>query len=167
MNKRTQIILRVNEQAEDFYADALRLGTLAAQTFLEESHSADRQDEDRQRHRAQLTGLENIAETALKFTDILDYIKKQTARQKGWKEEHHGQRFGIVLKEYIETDIRQRVNTICGQIKIGNETDEERRDRQYIYLLLIRQFIRQLVVQYEYELEKPATQSARESEHAK
>ncbi len=80
MNKRTMIILRVNEQAEQFYDKSEELGTLAAQSFLEE-HRRER----RERHRAQMTGLENIAETTLKATDVLDYIKKQIARQPAWK----------------------------------------------------------------------------------
>ena len=156
MNKRTQILLYVNEQAEGFYDDAQGLGTLAAQTFLEESQAqhlqGERKERERQKHRAQLTGLETLAETTLKVTDVLDYIKKQTARQKGWKEEHQGQRFGVALKEYIETKIKVNVDNVCVEMKIGRETDEEKRDRQYIYLQLVRQFIRQLLVQYEYRV---------------
>jgi len=35
---------------------------------------------------------------------------------------------------------------------IDTTTDEGRQQRQEVYLLLIRQFIRQLVAQYEYEM---------------
>lgn len=158
MNKRTEIILRVNEQAADFYDDAQKLGTLAAQTFLEE-----RQESARQRHRAQLTGLENIAETTLKVTDVLDYIKKQTSRQKGWKEEHQGQRFGVALLDYLEENIKKNTEDICVKVNIASDAAEYRRDRQYIYLQLVRQFIRQLLVQYEYKVE----QLKEEPRHAK
>jgi len=151
LNKRTMIILRVNEQAERFYDKSKELGTLAARSFFEER--------DRQRHRAQMTGLENIAETTLKATDVLDYIKKQIARQEGWRKEYDGKRFGESLKTYIENNLRRDVTSVCASVGIGDETDEDKRQRQYIYLQLIRQLIRQVVVQYEYhisqQLERP------------
>ena len=41
---------------------------------------------------------------------------------------------------------------VCVDVGIGRVTDEDKRDRQEVYLHLIRQLIRQLVVQYEYEV---------------
>ena len=160
MNKHTLIILRVNERAEGFYDKSLELGTLAAQTFLEEieqerqQHRTSAEQEARalQKHRAQLTGLENIAETTLKFTDVLDYIKKQIARQPGWKNEYQGQRFGESLKKYIEGHIKEQAGYICNEVGTNMSTDEGKREHQHIYLQLIRQFIRQIVVQYEYRV---------------
>lgn len=158
MNKRTKIILRVNEQAELFYSDSQRLGNMAAATFLEDPKnqhlSGEEQKRKLQRHRAQLTGLENIAETTLKFTDVLDYIKKQIARPQshGWREEYQGKRFGEELKTYIEQNIPEYVGRVSNLAGIGNTDETDARDRQYIYLHLIRQFIRQLVVQYEYRV---------------
>ena len=42
----------------------------------------------------------------------------------------------------------------CGQkrLNIGDKTDEDRLLRRRIYLMLIRQFIRQMVAQYEYRV---------------
>lgn len=144
MNRRTMIILRVNEQAEDFYDKSLELGTLAAQSFL----GVNGREQDK--HQAQMTGLENIAETALKATDVLDYIKKQMARgRSGWTTTH---RFGENLKQYIETGLTPAIDAICAQIGIDSTTEQDRRDRQQVRLHLIRQLIRQVVVQYEYQV---------------
>lgn len=152
-NKRMMIILRVNEQAEQFYDKAQKLGNIAAQSFNEMSGA------EKSRHRSQMTGLENIADTTPKVSDVLDYIKKQIARRKGWTTEIKGQRFGESLKTYIEKDLRDTVDKVCNQVGIKNETEEDMRDRQRIHLDLTRQLIRQIVVHYEYVLsleERPA-----------
>ena len=168
-------MILVNERAEDFYDKSEQLGTLAAETFLEEIHYqghgglTSKDERTLQRHRAQLTGLENIAETTLKAADVLDYIKKQIARpdRKGWREEYKGEhfgeslkqmeaykgkRFGESLKQMIENNLKADVEHICAEMRIGKESDEHKRDRQYIYLQLIRQLVRQVVVQYEYRV---------------
>ncbi len=128
MKNRIELIIRVNKQAgsEEFYKKSQELGLLAAQSFRgEQGH------ERQQRHRAQLTGLENVAETTLKVTDVLDYIKKQTARQKGWQKEvgSHGERFGESLKTYIESGLEPFVNKICLDF-INSTTAEGKQERQ-------------------------------------
>lgn len=147
---RMELIVRVNKEAETeaFYAKSQELGLLAAQSFREE-HGRERQ----QRHRAQMTGLENIAETSLKVTDVLDYIKKQTARQKGWQNKvgTRGERFGDTLKEVIEHGLEPFIQNVCFEF-INITSDEGKQERQEVYRQLIRQFIRQMVVQYEYEV---------------
>src|ERR1700693_2666315 len=104
MKKRIELIIRVNKKAgsEEFYKKSQELGILAAQAFRDEQGR-----ERQQRHRAQMTGLENIAETTLKVTDVLDYVKKQTARQKGWQKEvgENKERFGEILKKEIENGL--------------------------------------------------------------
>ena len=151
MNKRMELIIRVNKEAgkDDFYAASQRLGLLAAQSFRDEQ-GRERQN----RHRAQMTGLENIAETTLKVTDVLDYIKKQTARQKGWQNKvgKQGERFGESLKTYIESGLQPFVDSVCSNGFINDSTLEDKLERQRVYLELIRQLIRQLVVQYEYQI---------------
>jgi hypothetical protein len=150
MKKRIELIIRVNKQAgsDEFYKKSQELGMLAAQSFRDE-----RGRERQQRHRAQMTGLENIAETTLKVTDILDYIKKQTARQRGWQKEvgAKGERFGESLKNYIESGLETFLNKVCNDFT-DISTDEGKQDRQEAYLQLVRQLIRQLVVQYEYQV---------------
>ena len=144
MNRRTMIILRVNEQAENFYEKSKELGMLAAQSFF------DVNQRERGKHRSQMTGLENIAETTLKATDVFDYIKKQMARERsGWTTIHQ---FGENLKQYIENGLTPTINAICDDIGIGSTTEQDRRDRQQVRLQLIRQLIRQVVVHYEYQV---------------
>jgi hypothetical protein len=152
MKKRIELIIRVNKEAgsEKFYSESQKLGILAAQSFREEQGR-----ERQQRHRAQMTGLENIAETTLKVTDVLDYIKKQTARQRGWQKEvgENKERFGESLNKQIESGLEPFVKNVCTDF-IDITTPEGKQDRQEAYLELVRQFIRQLVVRYEYEVSK-------------
>jgi len=150
MNKRMELIIRINKEAgsDEFYKVSQNLGMLAAKSFREE------QGRERQhRHRAQMTGLENIAATTLKVTDVLDYIKKQTARQRGWQNKvgSHGERFGESLKTSIESGLETFLDNVCHDF-IDRTTYEGKLERQGAYLELIRQLVRQLVVQYEYQI---------------
>ena len=146
MNPEMKIIREVSIQAEDFYDEAVKLGDHAASALTE-------------RHRAQMTSLENIAESTFKTSDIFDYIKKQTSRFPYWRQPLREQKesnlgFGERLKHYLENDLPKRLATICDakRLNIGNTTDEQKQERRRIYLLLIRQFIRQMVVEYEYQV---------------
>jgi|SRR5579884_435335 len=150
MNREMQIILEIDNQAEIFYPDAEKLGDHAATAIKKD-------------HRAQLTSLETIAESTNKISDVFDYIKKQTARNASWREPHRdspNEGFGIRLKKYLETDLKERSNRICQEpLRIGDTSDEGKRERRRIHLLLIRQFIRQMVVQYEYKVNVAETEN--------
>ena len=145
MKQDMQIILEVTRQAENFYEDAIKLGDHAAYAL-------------KAKHRSQMTGLETLAESALKASDVLDYIKRQTARFSYWREsfpkDAPNQSFGERLKEYVEKTLVERRNVICSKdrLNIGDKTDEDQRKRRRIYMLLIRQFLRQMIVQYEYRV---------------
>jgi hypothetical protein len=161
MNQEMQIILEVNSQAERFYEDAIQIGDHAAYALTA-------------RHRAQMTGLENVAESALKASDVLDYVKRQTARFSYWRQsfpasESSGgsdESFGERLKKYIEDPLVRMRDSICkDKLKIGDKTDEDRHTRRRVYLLLIRQFVRQVVVQYEYRVSFASTKKG-ENAHA-
>ena len=157
-----QIILEVNNQAENFYEDAVRLGDHAAYALTI-------------RHRSQVAGLENIAESALKVSDILDYVKRQTARFSYWRQilpadmvqrqvneistarrkpdenDPVYKNFGLRLRIYLEKNLKDMRNIICSRdrLNISGGTDKERELRRRVYLLLIRQFVRQMVIEYE------------------
>lgn len=146
MNREMKIIREVHIQAENFYHDAVKLGDHAAYVL-------------RAQHRSQMTNLENIAESAFKTTDIYDYIKKQTARLVQWRQPFPDDKdgnvgFGERFRSYLEDNLQKRVGDICSsdRLNIGDTTDEERQERRRIHLLLIRQFIRQMVVEYEYQV---------------
>lgn len=130
-----KIIREVNIQAEAFYEEAKELGNLAAEAFGE-------------KHRSQITGLENVAESTFKTSDVFDYIKRQTARYKYWQETE----FGKKLLEKLETDFVKRRDSICNRLRIGNKTDDERQERRRLHLLLMRQFIRQVAIHYEFQV---------------
>jgi hypothetical protein len=146
MNREMQIIREVNSEAEKFYDEAVKLGDHAAHAL-------------KARHRSQMTGLENIVESAFKTSDVFDYIKKQTARFSHWRQPDPESRdskqgFGERLKEYLEKDLASKLTKLCEKpgIDLGDTDDTEKQERRRIYLLLMRQFIRQMVVQYEYRV---------------
>jgi hypothetical protein len=145
MKQEMQIILEVSQQAENFYEDAVQLGDHAAYVL-------------KARHRSQMTGLENIADSALKASDVLDYIKRQTARFSYWRQnfpaDPSNQSFGERLKQYMEKELVEKRKVICSRshLNIDDKTDENRQVQRRVYLHLIRQFIRQMVAQYEYRV---------------
>jgi hypothetical protein len=154
MNREMQIILEVNVQAENFYDIAVQLGT----------HAADALGPKR---RSQMTGLENIADSALKKTDIFDYIKRQTAKFSFWRQSYPGNKpqrstsndpdakgFGERLLYYLQEELPKYLKEICAEerLDIGNTKEEDRSARRRIYLLLIRQFIHQMVAAYEFQV---------------
>lgn len=145
MNTEMQILREVNLAAEIFYQDAVERGKHAAYVLT-------------RAHRSQMTGLENIAESAPKVSDILDYIKRQTARFPYWRQVFPGgekpsdEAFGERLINYLEKDLAEKRDAICNTLKIGEQGDQHKTWRRYTYLLLIRQFIRQVVAEYEYRV---------------
>jgi hypothetical protein len=152
MNPEMKIIREVNVEAEDFYQDAVLLGRHAEKALTA-------------RHRSQLTGLENIAETTFKTTDVFDYIKKQIARFRHWNQHAPANQgtagqigFGERLKTYLEIDLQARANKVATRLEYGETSFQEKLTRRHIYLLLTRQFIRQMIVEYEYQ-----TRQTRES----
>src|SRR6266700_8243588 len=100
-----KVVREVNAQAEIFYTDAKRLGDHAAYAL-------------KAAHRSQMTGLENIAESALKTSDIFDYIKKQIGRFSYWSQgfpasENPNEAFGESLIKYLEEDLAKRRDIVC------------------------------------------------------
>lgn len=137
MNQQMKILKEITRIADSdaFHERAEAFGNIASEAFGS-------------RHRNQMTNLENIANSTLKVTDVLDYIKKQVARadkNKMWRKDN----FGTQLKKYIEESLRKRREEIC--TILGN-VEEGSVEGQRIHLNLIRQFVGQLVVHYEYRI---------------
>ncbi len=180
MNRNMRIIREVNDQAEQFYPRAEKLGTLAAR-MIDKGH------------RAQLTSLENIAETTLKSSDIYDYIKKQMARTnfEGWRRtppsppstprqqpipnqsrpaqvqnQPPNKSFGQSLLDELDR-LKGISDIICPQLDLGTETDEDKYERQQVFLKLIRQLIRQVVVQYEFSTSTASAQYPKSQQERK
>lgn len=137
MNQQMKILKEIAQivDSDDFYTRAKEFGEIASGAFGS-------------RHRNQMTDLENIANSTLKVTDVLDYIKKQVARsekRKVWRKDN----FGIQLKDFIEENLRSQRGKICA---ILENVEENSVEGQRIYLNLIREFVHQLVVHYEYRV---------------
>jgi len=134
--KRMQILLEVAFEADRFYGQIQTLGNKAAEALTG-------------RKRSQLTNLQGIANSALKVSEVLDYIKTQTARDKKANRDHgwHRDDFGRTLLQFIEVTLAQTKTSIYQ--RINNLTDY---DQQEIHLLLIREAVRQLTAQYEFKL---------------
>ncbi|HZR42121.1 MAG TPA: hypothetical protein VFB12_18520 [Ktedonobacteraceae bacterium] len=146
MNDEMKIIREVSYQAEVCYNDAVKLGEHAVHAI-------------KANHRSQLTNLENIAESTFKTSDVFDYIKRQTARQADWRKPYSEQKdadsnlpFGERLRNYLEQGLKLRLKTIYDHLKIDDVTDADKQERRRIHLLLIRQIIRHMVVNYEYNV---------------
>ena len=142
MNQQMKILKEIAQVTDgnDFYDQAKKLGEVASEAFGPEAFGP--------RHRSQMTNLESIANSTLKVTDVLDYIKKQVARDdrhQTWRKNN----FGKQLKDYIEQSLRARRQEICGKLESVEENSSE---GQRIYLSLVREFVSQLVVHYEYQV---------------
>lgn len=138
MNERMKILKEIAIKADLFREETKQLGKIAYKAFTEQDNSG--------KHKSQLKGLETIANSALKVSDVLDFIKRQTGRAKpelGWKK----QQFGQQLLAKIETELKNRRNAICNQLNISDDAQ-----KLEVYLLLIREFIRQVVIDYEYQI---------------
>ena len=129
MNQQLKIAREVAVRADSFYENAKTLGEKAAAVLTEKK-------------RSQITGLESQANSALKVSDVLDYIKVRTARHEEWRK----QQFGPELLQFIEQNLRQQRQTICATLSIADNTATA----QDVYLLLIRALIRQIAAQYEF-----------------
>lgn len=146
-NNEMKVIREVSIQAENCYNDATSLGDHAAYALSN-------------RHRAQMTGLENVADSTFKTSDVFDYIKRQTARQSHWRqpfpeEKNSGIGFGERLKTYLEEGLKENLKVIYSNLNIGENSDADQQERKRIHLLLIRQLIHHMVIQYEYRVSTP------------
>ena len=107
--------------------------------------------------RAQVTGLENAANSAFKVSDVFNYIKLRTARHKEWSHAN----WGPELLDYLSggnpppnpaplSNLRLIRDQICGELHIATDSAEG----LDVYLLLIREFVRQFSAEYEYRCKR-------------
>lgn len=114
-----------------FYNKAEELGRKAANCLTD-------------RKRSQITGLESLANSAFKTTDVFDFIKLRIARQDEWRKENWGE----ALLNFLSRDLREHRKVICAKPIL--QIDPDSTGGLEIHLLLIREFIRQLAAHYEY-----------------
>jgi hypothetical protein len=135
-NKPQQRMLILREVAlladkPTFYNKAEELGKKAAEALTD-------------RKRSQITGLESLANSAFKTSDVFDFIKLRLARQDEWRKSNWGED----LLNFLSRDLREHRKMICKNLIPQIESDSP--GGLEIHLLLIREFIRQLAAHYEY-----------------
>lgn len=139
MNREIVFVRELALQADGFYDEAERFGLWAAHALSGK--------------RAQITGLESIANSTLKVSDVLDYLKKQTAKAKTGKEwrqqdaEH--KELGRQLIAFIHNDLRGKRDAVCDSVANSTGQEPSELKKQQIFLALIREFVRQVAAQYE------------------
>jgi hypothetical protein len=146
MNLQMKIHREVELHIDKMYGKTEQLGKLAVQVF------------GRDRGKAQLRNLENIANSTLKVSDVLDYIKRQTARMNEWKK----QNFGLQMLSYVQKEIEAQKENIFENLKTETQfTQQEVKElqghegefkKQEIAMQLIRGFVKQLVIHFEWAL---------------
>lgn len=104
-----------------------------------------------EKHKSQIRGLENIANSTIKVTDVKDYIKKQTGKHKEWRRHQ----FGTTLLGEVEA-----LSLKAGEIRGKLEEDFKEHDTSFlpssreIHILLIRELVKQVSAHYLYALAK-------------
>ncbi len=139
MKREILFVKEIAVQADNLYPDGERFGAWAAQAFAVDG-------------RRQIKELENIVNSSLKVSDVLDYLKKQTAKSKAGEKWRHGpeqDQLGPALIGFISGDLKNKRNTVSN--KIGADTSQavSEAEKQQVYLALIREFVRQMAAQYE------------------
>jgi hypothetical protein len=129
---RLKVMREVALRADDMQAKARELGGNAALGLT------------RQR-RAQVTGLEGIANSALKTSDVLDYIKLRIARER--RGEWTYGNWGPDLLQYLGPTLGERRTDICSRLGL----DAAGIDGLEVHLMLVREFVRQFSAEYEYQ----------------
>lgn len=138
---RLRVMREVALRAEDMQATARDLGGKAAVGLTRS-------------RRSQVTGLEGTANSALKTTDVLDYIKLRIARQRN--DEWTYQQWGETLLNYLGETLAAERNAICAALEISRPGA----DALDVHLMLVREFVRQFSAEYEYQCARAAVPSA-------
>lgn len=127
-----KILKEISIKTDNFREETKSLGELAVDIFSN--------------NKAQMKNLENIANSALKISDVLDFIKRQTGRSKAneqWKKNN----FGNKLLNKIENELKSERDKICQLLTVNDDYQ-----KLEIYLQLVREYIRQIVIHYEFKL---------------
>lgn len=123
--------VNIRADSKSFRDSAASLGAQATRLFADKS---------------QLKKLENTGNSALKITDIYNYIKRQTGKD-GKAQNWNKEQFGTSLLQKLQGVERDEGENICTLLAINVPED-----RMEVNLMLAREFIRQMVIHYEYEM---------------
>jgi len=125
VKRRMEIAKIVALKVDSFYNDAIDLvrNTQGAVEKIKKS---------------QLEKLRGVSECATKVSDVLNYIKRQAARHDSWVQDD----FADKLLDKIGRKLRKDMEEVCSQLS-GSPADQA--EKQQIHLMLIREYIDQVV----------------------
>lgn len=136
MNRDMEIIKAVALAADGYDHRARDLGKQSAKIFRD--------------HRAQITGLANVVNSAVKVSDVLDFVKKQIGKTDCWREN----KIGEELLNMFDQELRAKIDVL-----ILTEPVKEPAERQRVHLMLMREFVKQLTANFEYYRAEPAARN--------
>lgn len=119
-------------QADLLYGEAEQLGAALARG---------------QTKNAQISGMESVANSSTRVTDLLDYIKRQTAkakRGKEWRATVNGETVGEALLRVLTQDVPRRA--AAATKAAGVDIPQPSADWQELQLHLARVFVRQVAI---------------------
>jgi hypothetical protein len=125
----------VSAASDAYYEDGRAFGEAAWHAF--------------QNSKAQIVGLESVANGATRVADILDFVKRQTGRckpQQRWRYKALGENLIEKLDQKVRKDAQTIFETVKRDVKGSLEEDDQRRT----HILLCREFIRHLCAHYLY-----------------
>lgn len=125
MKRRMEIAKIVALKVDSFYNDTVDLVRNA-------------QGATKKMKKSQFEKLRGVSESATKVSDVLNYIKRQAARNSDWVQDG----FADTLLDKIGKKLRKDVEEVCSQLS-GSPADEA--EKQQIHLMLIREYIDQVV----------------------
>jgi len=134
-NRELRLVRAVALAADQHYNDAERIGRAAAQSFAEQGRGG----------RSQVTGLEAVANSALRVTEIFNYIKKQVGKDskgESWRRND----FGRNLLEFLDQKLSKTVSEFDIQPPV-----QDGAERQRAHLLLARAFLQAVAAHFEFE----------------
>src|ERR1700704_2936424 len=79
MNRELELVRAISIAADGFYGDAKAFGEIAAKCFKDERGG-----------KSQIKNLESIANSALKVSDVLDFIKRNVGKDARWRTDNFG-----------------------------------------------------------------------------
>ena len=100
--------------------------------------------------KAQLQNLQTIADSTLKVTDILNYIKNQASKHSYWNKD----KFTSDILDYLYEKENEGLHEYQEKIIESENLKElslDHYDKQHVYLLICREFIKQVLVHYNFK----------------
>lgn len=130
---------RISAFSDAYYHDSKKLGEIAWQAFQGNSNS-------------QLRGLENIANSTIRSSDILDYIKIQTGRSRPttkWRHKAFGETLIEKMENQLPSDAQVVLDFVKGEVKDHQLVED---DLRRIHIILCRELIKHTIANYLYSI---------------